>query len=42
MATKYSKPQIDFNVYERVNPQSQVDWAKAASDIIPRATRSFK
>ena len=38
MATKYSNPQIDFNVYERVNPQSQVDWAKAASDI----TKTFE
>ena len=33
-----SKKNIDFNVYERQDPESQVDWGKAASDI----TKTFE
>lgn len=28
-----AKKDIDFDVYQRANPESQVDWAKAAKDI---------
>ena len=33
MANKFSKDKIDFDVYERQDPASRVDWGKAASDI---------
>ena len=33
MATKFTKEKIDFDVYERQDPASQVDWGKAAADI---------
>jgi len=33
MANQFSKKQIDFDVYERANPESQVDWSQAAKDI---------
>ena len=28
-----AKKDIDFDVYQKANPESQVDWAKAAKDI---------
>ena len=28
-----AKRNIDFEVYERQDPSSQVDWSKAAADI---------
>tara|TARA_R110000824_G_scaffold20918_6_gene78467 strand:- start:93 stop:1949 length:1857 start_codon:yes stop_codon:yes gene_type:complete len=33
MANKFTKEKIDFDVYERQDPASQVDWGKAAADI---------
>ena len=38
MANQFSKKDIDFDVYERANPASQVDWSKQASDI----TKTFE
>jgi hypothetical protein len=28
-----SKKNIDFDVYEKANPASQIDWGKQAADI---------
>ena len=33
MANQFSKKSIDFDVYERQDPASTVDWGKAAKDI---------
>ena len=33
MANQFAKDKIDFDVYERADPASQVDWGKAAKDI---------
>ena len=38
MANQFAKDKIDFNVYERADPDSQVDWGKAAQDI----TKTFE
>ena len=36
MANQFSKSKIDFDVYERANPQSQINWAQEAKDITKR------
>ena len=28
MANQFSKAKIDFDVYERADPESQIDWGK--------------
>ena len=33
MANQFAKKNIDFDVYERQDPASTVDWGKAAKDI---------
>ena len=33
MATKFTKEKIDFDVYQKSDPESQVDWGQAAKDI---------
>ena len=33
MASVPNKKNIDFDVYEKANPASQIDWAKQAADI---------
>lgn len=38
MANQFKKDKIDFDVYERRDPDSQVNWAKAAQDI----TKTFE
>ena len=38
MANQFKKDKIDFDVYERQDPDSQVNWAKAAQDI----TKTFE
>ena len=38
MANQFAKDKIDFDVYERADPASQVDWGQAAKDI----TKTFE
>ena len=38
MANQFSKDKINFDTYERKDPESQVDWGKAAQDI----TKTFE
>jgi hypothetical protein len=33
MATKFTKQKIDFDVYEKANPESQVNWADQAGKL---------
>ena len=33
MANQFAKKDIDFDVYERADPESQIDWGKQAKVI---------
>ena len=33
MANRFAKKTIDFDVYERQDKESQIDWSKVGADI---------